>query len=160
MCNIDYSKYLFDSVADSSSDEALASLSNCLTNNRIFFTLNSYIERTIEEYRQVINEVMKEFRRRFAYEAVAEWYFEDRTKSGLKTRLHVHGMISNIPEKYYPYGYVTDWLSKQFHKLIGKPKNRHSVSARIEWSHDNKAVADYCQKQGKLDMNNVFCPIN
>lgn len=161
MCNIDWSKYMFDSEADSTeSVEAFANIFNDLTDCKIFFTLNSHIEKTMEEYRSVIKEVIRELRKKYAHEAVAEWYFEDKTKDGLPTRLHVHGMISGIPEKYCPYNYLTDWISKQFHKLIGKYKNRHNISAKVEWANSNKQVEEYCRKQGKLDFQNVVLLLN
>lgn len=166
MEDIDYSEYLFDefvqSVAGlSDSDNPLANELNGNNNNVynsnkyngeysnkcIFFTLNSYREVGQFEYRAAIRYVLEKTKKKFSFVPVVQWYYEDKDSRGNPCRLHVHGMMSYVPERFYPYEGMLKFIAKEFHKIIGKPRLRHSICCDIQWARSNDAVSRYCAKQ-------------
>ena len=149
--NIDYSEYAFG-LQDSRPDkveEVLADIDGD-THSYIFMNLNSWRELTRDQYKLIINKVLQKVNKQSGLHIVGQWYYEDKDKNGNPTRLHVHGMISNVPQTFYPYGGLLKYISKQFHKEIGKPRVQHKICANISWAHSNEAVATYCSKQHGL----------
>lgn len=162
---IDFSKYMFaDEVTrefkiplqglTTKEDNALANIQivnnqivNTICDKYIFINLNSDKEINTYLYNKVIKKVMTQINKNKKTNMICQWYFEDKTKYGDPCRLHVHGMISNVPETFYPYEGLVKYISHQFHKEIGRPKVTHSVAAYIEWARSNEAVADYSRKQ-------------
>lgn len=154
--NIDYSEYLFGSPIQVSSecDDSLAhkniigpylGISNPAC-KMIFFTLNASTEHSEFEYNKVIKRVINEVNYNKKLEMIAQWYFEDRRKNGTPTRLHVHGMLTNVPVTFYPYEPLCKYISKKFHEKIGRPKVPHKVSSDVQWARDEGDVAKYCTK--------------
>lgn len=149
--NIDYSKYQFDGkVSTKNEEEVLANINTDYTNSFIFITLNSWKPKTREEYKKIINDVLTKLNKNKRLNIIGQWYYEDKDSNGNQTRLHVHGMFSNVPNTYHPYGGLLTDISKMFHKQIGKPYVTHTVSADIQWANSNDAVAQYCKKQKGL----------
>jgi len=160
--NIDYSKYLFDSVSDqvSPGEALLGDSPNSLAiqqtkceiqkviyaDKYIFFTLNAATELNKFEYNKVIKKVINKINEKKKLAMICQWYFEDKDKQGRQTRLHVHGLLQNVPETFYPYGGFCKYIAGEFHKLIGRKKVKHSVSSDVQWAICNEQVSYYCKK--------------
>jgi len=156
--NIDFSKYMFD-LSEQGEAQGSSFYADTLANKLIetkkvvaicdkfiFFTLNAANELSKFEYNKVIKSVINKINHVKKTQMIAQWYFENRDSRGFPSRLHVHGMLQNVPETFYPYESFCKYISKKFHEKIGRPKVKHSVSSDVQWAMDNHRVAAYCEK--------------
>lgn len=145
MDNIDFSKYLFDSVA-----EVEDSSSNLLVKptNVIFFTINPsdcYWERLEDNYflritkedifRQDIRNVMENIQR--YYKSYKNIKLDIHIHFEKTQRLHAHGVIIGMPEVYYPYGGELLKMSQRTHKVFGQPRLNSKICADFRWTNDD-----------------------
>lgn len=160
--NIDFSKYLFTDITDSrveldsqllGDNHIIEEKSVVYADKFIFFTLNADKPHSRFEYNKVIKKVINIINEKSGLQMISQWYFEDRNRAGLPTRLHVHGMLSHVPVTYYPYEGLCKNISKTFHKYIGRKKVKHSVCADVQWARDNASVSDYCGKYNSAIFN-------
>lgn len=153
--NNDYSKYMFgESEAGlSNSDNPLAdTMEDNLEEDkykRIFFTLNSWKDIGEDGYYNAITEVMYDLKKFIGHASQLRCsHVYEYSHTG---KLHVHGIIYGVGGTYYPYEGVLQWLAKKFHKLIGKPRNRHCIAADIQWVKDEQQVTKYIMKQNSYN---------
>jgi len=131
---------------------------NDVADQSVFFTLNSWKKKSRFEYNKIIKQVINRVNHNKKMNMVAQWYFEDKKVSGEPTRLHVHGMLNNVSLAFYPYEGLNKYISAQFHAIIGKPRLKHSICAKVEWSRSNENVARYCKKFNKSRNGCYLCP--
>lgn len=107
----------------------------------IFFTINPCDDYWLKgvapiDFRQEVYYTMDKIRTQLKRKQIVvdiHMHFE-KSKEG---RIHSHGVILGVPESYYPYRGLLDKLSKEIHKVFGKPRLKHSICAQVDWSAAN-----------------------
>lgn len=151
----DYQEYLFDDneVTVELVENSLA-LYNDNTNdtyNTLFVTLNHHLPIESESiYTDAIKAVMKKIHRKYSDKIVIDYYFE---RAPTTNKLHVHGMLYNIPEACAstPYSAMPDYVMKEFHKIIGRKYIPRTVSSLTEWTKCYTAVSSYISKSKNIN---------
>lgn len=113
----------------------------------IFITINPdpekepnrrYFKKLISKWRKYIKKI---------YSDTAELYY--RFERSKVAKLHVHGVIYNIPETYIGYEGLFEKIQKYIHKDIGRKKVKHSVCCDMQWADSEDAVIEYIFKNRK-----------